>query len=183
VVRAIDVGEALDADPIVGQLIASRDERIAYIIYEGRSMWSVPHNGFAPWVWQPYGGVNPHAGHFHLSTKRDFNIDDDVDVWQIGGHVAHPPSDFNDFINQHDSGEIPNWAPWDKYVAAGGSTNPASGSWPATRADISWFWDNFVRPLAVKVKALEDAGAGGGVSKAVFDAHKHPEGKTGTPTT
>lgn len=86
IVRAIDSGETSEqvTQEIVDALVRSRDPRIMYLIYEGRSCWSVARNGFLAWVWQPYGGVNPHEGHFHLSTKRTATADNDIRPWDIG---------------------------------------------------------------------------------------------------
>ena len=58
-----------------------------YIIYEGRSVWSVVHNGVAAWKWQTYTGPAPHNTHFHLSTKRTTAADNNIDPWYIGGDM------------------------------------------------------------------------------------------------
>lgn len=86
IVRAIDSGETSEAitQGIVDALVASQDPRIMYIIYEGRSCWSVIHNGVPAWRWQSYGGANPHEGHFHLSSKRTTTADNDTRPWNIG---------------------------------------------------------------------------------------------------
>lgn len=83
VVRAIDVGEHLDDDPMVDALIKSRDPRIAYVIYEGQAVYSWPHNGYPAWTIQPYRGAAPHSGHFHLSTLRSETHDRDTRLWTI----------------------------------------------------------------------------------------------------
>lgn len=85
IVRAIDVGETTDeiGRRIVDALVGSRDSRIRYIIYEGRSIWSEPHNGYLPWEWQPYGGPAPHSHHFHLSIRRTAEADNDTSTWRI----------------------------------------------------------------------------------------------------
>lgn len=84
-VRAIDSGETSEAitQGLVDALVASRDSRIMYLIYEGRSCWSIPRNGKPAWTWQKYNGVNPHDGHFHLSTKRTTAADNDTRLWKI----------------------------------------------------------------------------------------------------
>lgn len=38
-------------------------------------------------------------------------------------------------------------AVWDRYVLAGGTTNPDTRSWEMYREDLAWFWDKFIAPL------------------------------------
>lgn len=86
IVRALDAGETSETitQGIVNAMVASRDPRIMYIIYEGKSVWSIGHNGYPAWVWQPYLGPAPHDTHFHLSTKRTATADNDTRPWDIG---------------------------------------------------------------------------------------------------
>src|SRR5688572_3459365 len=63
VVHAIDLDE--DGWPcatFVDQLVASRDPRLKYVIYE-RRIW-FPSSG-----WKPYYGINPHTIHVHISVN------------------------------------------------------------------------------------------------------------------
>lgn len=66
-----------DADTIVNALVASRDKRIKYIIWENRIISSVVQ----PWVWRPYSGSDPHTGHFHISSVQEY--EKDASAWRI----------------------------------------------------------------------------------------------------
>jgi len=93
VVQAIDIDEdlsqGLDAMPIVNALVASRDPRIKYIIYEGRMIRSYrAKNGTPPWTWTKYTGSNPHKHHFHLSVVDDPVLYDDAREWDLAGTGA-----------------------------------------------------------------------------------------------
>jgi hypothetical protein len=85
IVRGIDVGETTDqvGRRIVDAIVESRDPRVMYIIYERRSIWAEPHNGYLAWEWQPYTGLAPHTGHFHLSSRRTAEADNDTRPWSI----------------------------------------------------------------------------------------------------
>lgn len=101
VVTAIDIDEDVrpgsDAMPIVNALIASRDLRIKYVIYEGRMIRNYrAKDGTAPWVWTPYKGKNPHKHHFHLSVSADPKLYDDPRPWALNitnSTAADSPAD------------------------------------------------------------------------------------------
>lgn len=86
---ANDVVKALDIthDPAHGQnnhdtvraLVASRDTRIAYIIWDGRIISST----VSPWIWREYDGSNPHTKHFHISVVPNPALYDDRRRWSI----------------------------------------------------------------------------------------------------
>jgi len=89
-VNAIDVDEDLSptihsAEKLVNAIIASRDERFSYIIYEGRMIRSYQaKNGTAPWVWTKYtGGTNPHDHHFHISVRSEKKYWNDGRPWDL----------------------------------------------------------------------------------------------------
>lgn len=83
VVTAIDIthdpNHGCDAQSIVNALVASRDKRIKYIIYNSRIVSST----VTPWVWRAYSGPNPHTKHFHISVKPDKANYDSVTAWRI----------------------------------------------------------------------------------------------------
>lgn len=68
---------------LANALIASRDERIKYIISDGEICSGL--GGKHPaWKWRPYTGVNAHKKHMHISvrstpalaeSKRDWDLD------------------------------------------------------------------------------------------------------------
>ncbi len=72
---------------------------------------------------------------------------------EMGGEV-YPPRTRNDM--RRDLGDpqgIPEWASWDEYIVPvadggpGGSSIPESGTWPAQRYDLAWYYKHFVKPL------------------------------------
>ncbi len=68
-IRAIDFGGVeWELDAMIEALRLSKDERIKYVIYEGRMFSSYEKNGVDPFEWRYYGGPSPHDSHGHLST-------------------------------------------------------------------------------------------------------------------
>jgi hypothetical protein len=87
VVRAMDitswVGPDGDvADLLVRHLRATRDPRVAYIIWQRRICNSRSVDGAAPWAWRPYAGSNPHDKHVHISV-RPAPTGDDPSPWHL----------------------------------------------------------------------------------------------------
>lgn len=80
VVRALD----LDTDPVHGfdarrfaeQLVASKDNRILYLISNRQIVRSYPRSGTVPWQWAPYTLDNPHTEHCHISIVKGALADD-----------------------------------------------------------------------------------------------------------
>lgn len=70
-----DPGDGLNCHWLADKLVAHRDPRIKYIIWNKR-IWSTV-NG-----WSPYGGPNPHTAHLHLSV-RAHPVCDDPQVWHL----------------------------------------------------------------------------------------------------
>lgn len=64
-----------DIDRLSDELASSRDPRIKYVIANGLILDTRPM--FDPWVWQPYGGQNPHTKSLHLSVVSSALADDD----------------------------------------------------------------------------------------------------------
>ncbi len=87
VVSAIDIthdpANGCDAGALAEALVASRDPRIKYIIWNRRICASYPVGGTAAWVWRPYGGRNPHSHHVHLSVKAEKSLYDSTAPWRI----------------------------------------------------------------------------------------------------
>jgi len=83
VVTAMDItndpDDGCDADKIVNALVASRDPRIKYIIWNRRIISSQTE----PWVWRNYTGKNPHSKHFHLSVLPAKTHFDSKASWKI----------------------------------------------------------------------------------------------------
>lgn len=56
------------------ELVASRDRRIKYLIWDRRILSGAA--GPAPWTWRPYGGTNAHTRHMHISVVASPACDD-----------------------------------------------------------------------------------------------------------
>lgn len=53
-------------------LVATRDGRVKYLIYERRIVSSYSAGGVAAWVARPYAGLNAHDRHLHVSVRDIF---------------------------------------------------------------------------------------------------------------
>lgn len=87
VVSAIDIGHdpanGCDANEIVAALLASRDPRIKYVIWNRRIANSAAIGSVPGWTWRAYTGANPHNKHFHLSVKAEKSRYDDRSEWTL----------------------------------------------------------------------------------------------------
>jgi hypothetical protein len=103
VVRAIDIthdpAHGVDARRIAEQLVASRDDRILYIISNRQIVRSYPRTGTTPWQWSAYTGDNPHSAHFHVSVVDIPAFYNDVRPWKIDPVKIENSSDPNKFTN------------------------------------------------------------------------------------
>lgn len=79
VVRAFDIthdpAHGLDGTALAGALVASRDPRIKYVIWNHRMARSYPKPGIPAWSWAAYTGQDPHTNHVHLSVVADARAD------------------------------------------------------------------------------------------------------------
>jgi hypothetical protein len=93
IVRAIDITQDpddhdgdpsndLDAGKLAAQLVASRDSRILYIIWNRRIARSYPKPGIPAWTWATYTGSDPHTNHVHLSVVPDSRANN-TNPWRI----------------------------------------------------------------------------------------------------
>lgn len=87
VVTAVDIDADLTptvkVGVIVDALIASKDPRIKYIIFNRRIIASYPTGGVAAWKWRPYSGVNAHTQHAHISVNSSPYHYDSRAEWNI----------------------------------------------------------------------------------------------------
>jgi len=95
VVTACDVTHdpagGCDAGVLADVLVASRDPRIKYVIWNRRICSG--DAGPQPWTWRKYTGTNPHDHHMHVSVKEGKASYDDVRDWAMpGGAVPSAPS-------------------------------------------------------------------------------------------
>jgi hypothetical protein len=83
VVTAMDIthdpAHGCDAGRLADALIASRDPRIKYVIWNRR----IASATVSPWIWRPYSGANPHDKHVHVSVVAEKSLYDDIETWQI----------------------------------------------------------------------------------------------------
>jgi len=84
-----DPKNGVDCEKLYQALVASRDPRIKYIIWN-RTITS--GNGQTqPWVRRKYTGSNPHDKHLHISVHADAKLFDDRRPWAMPG-AAVPPT-------------------------------------------------------------------------------------------
>lgn len=69
-----DPAGGLDCEKLAAALVASKDDRIKYIIWNKR-IWQGS--------WKKYTGANPHTQHLHLSVVANANADDKR-IWDLG---------------------------------------------------------------------------------------------------
>lgn len=85
VVTAMDIthdpARGCDCQKIVDALVASRDSRIMYIIWN----YKIVSATVSAWQWRPYRGANPHDHHFHISVVQHKGGYDDGSRWNLDG--------------------------------------------------------------------------------------------------
>lgn len=90
VVRALDIthdpARGCDCQKIVDALVASRDPRILYIIWN----YKIISATVSAWEWRPYRGANPHNHHFHLSVVASPSLYDKTSKWDLAGVPVAP---------------------------------------------------------------------------------------------
>lgn len=79
-----DPASGLDCHWLAETLVASRDPRIKYIIWNGKILDTRPRNN--PWKWVRYTGSNPHTKHLHLSVMDNASADDSR-MWALTPHL------------------------------------------------------------------------------------------------
>lgn len=78
-----DPAHGVDARKLAEALVASRDNRIKYIISNGEIVSG--QTGASPWVWRKYNGSNPHTKHVHISVRGEKALYDLTEDWAIPG--------------------------------------------------------------------------------------------------
>lgn len=133
-----DPAGGLDCQWLAERLVASRDSRIKYVIWNRRIIDS--RQGNRPWQWVAYDGTNPHTKHLHLSVM-DASSCDDTRTWNLG---APTPSQEEDMpLTDEDVTRVAA-AVWERLIwpLAGGAPNKAwvwlaganQGAWDAASA-------------------------------------------------
>ena len=82
-----DPAHGMDMNRVSAELVATRDRRIKYVIWNRRIIDSRPGNN--PWVWAPYNGANPHDHHMHVSVM-DNALCDDTTPWTLASFGSTP---------------------------------------------------------------------------------------------
>jgi hypothetical protein len=81
VVRAMDITHdpagGCDCNVLAETLVAARDPRILYIIWNARICSSVVQ----PWTWRAYKGANKHTHHLHISVVETPAVYDNEAPW------------------------------------------------------------------------------------------------------
>lgn len=76
-----DPAGGLDCNWLASVLIASRDRRIKYLIWNRRILSGA--GGPSPWAWREYDGPNAHTKHLHLSVVAS-SAADTTTPWNLG---------------------------------------------------------------------------------------------------
>jgi peptidoglycan hydrolase-like protein with peptidoglycan-binding domain len=84
-----DPQHGVDCEQLAADLIASKDPRIKYLIWN-RRIWFPTANGPRPQGWSAYHGLSAHTEHIHISIKADAR--NDVAPWPWSDHTLgdHP---------------------------------------------------------------------------------------------
>jgi hypothetical protein len=123
-----DPASGADMRKIWVAIIASRDDRVRYMIFNKKIVYPTARNGYGPWVEQPYHGDDDHSGHLHLSVLDDPAKFDNTRAWAVGG--ATPPGVA---------------APVQEESMADLVRNPTGGIFKGTnRGKVAVSWDEYV---------------------------------------
>lgn len=74
-----DPRNGCDAQAIADAIVASKDKRVKYIIWNRK----ICSSSVRPWKWRRYGGTNPHTKHIHISVLPQKSKYDDESDWNL----------------------------------------------------------------------------------------------------
>lgn len=106
-VHAVDIDEDLDGNqtdshdliPFAERLIAARDPRVRYLIYERRiCKFYTDSSGHVPYRWYVYTGTNEHLHHMHVSINRTDAARQDRRPWFPPTPTPTPTPEDDDVI-------------------------------------------------------------------------------------
>lgn len=113
VVTAIDIthdpARGCDAGLLAEAIVASKDKRVKYVIWNRRISNFQPMNGKPSWAWRPYTGSNPHDKHVHVSVRPDKAFYDDVGAWSLPGAPLPARANTDGIAVIHDAAEAIAW--------------------------------------------------------------------------
>jgi hypothetical protein len=78
-----DKAGGCDCNVLVASLLAAKDARLKYIIWNSHIYNSAPTGGKPAWAKRAYSGKNPHNKHVHISVKSTKANYDGTDKWKI----------------------------------------------------------------------------------------------------
>lgn len=78
-----DPAHGCNCNVLVGSLVAAKDSRIKYIIWNSKIYSSSPVGSAKAWAGRPYTGANKHNKHAHVSVKSNKASYDSVSPWTI----------------------------------------------------------------------------------------------------
>lgn len=78
-----DLSKTEKVGTVVDVLVANKDVRVKYIIWNSRMISSYPANGYRAWQWRPYSGKNSHKEHVHISVREFPKYFDDKSPWDL----------------------------------------------------------------------------------------------------
>lgn len=84
-----DPAHGVDCDQLAAHLVAVRDARVKYVIWNRRISNPTVQN----WAWRAYTGSNPHSRHMHVSIRYTTAAENDTsDWWDLAGTVPPAPA-------------------------------------------------------------------------------------------
>lgn len=86
-----DPGNGINGQWLANALVASRDPRIKYVIWNKQICSSKQ----SPWVWRPYSGANAHQHHVHVSVDADPKLYDSTAPWNLSATHSEPTAQTN----------------------------------------------------------------------------------------
>lgn len=76
-----DKANGCDADLLAQHIVASRDPRVKYVIWNDTVVRSYDKPGLSAWTPEEYLGTNPHVTHTHVSVHNTASALDDTSDW------------------------------------------------------------------------------------------------------
>lgn len=87
IVTAMDIthdpAHGCDSARIAQAIVASRDPRVKYVIWNRQIANASAIGAVGPWTWRAYGGSNPHNKHVHVSVNSEQDAYDNEGDWQV----------------------------------------------------------------------------------------------------
>lgn len=119
-----DKADGCDADLLARHIVASRDPRVKYVIWNGTIVKSyVDPAGHRAWEPYPYTGTNPHDKHTHISVHNTSAARNDLSPWWPQNEPAPvTPSEDDDMLIIKASGKTTRLLAPPAFVPIGSAT-------------------------------------------------------------